>query len=538
MPTFHRMNPPTVTPLAGTTIFIPGSGPPPIHPRRVAMVALVGTGLLILGLMTYLARSGQTSPVTDGLALIFTILGTAIALSAWPLAYIHHHQSLEDRLRSARNQAELLNQVGLDLVGEQDLPRLTQRVTDHVRALVDAEFAVLFYQVLDPDTGDSHRHYAVSGLPVEVFAGLGLPQTADRFISAFIEQGVVRCDDVRLDARLGHNASQLCLPLDHLPVISYLAVPVRTRHGAVLGGLFCGHSRPARFTAQHERLLQGIAAMTATACDSARLIEAERQLRRLADQRTADLARSNAELEQFAYICSHDLQEPLRMVSAFLGLLEDRYRGQLDERGLGFIHRAVEGSTRMQNLIRDILAFSRVGRGERAEEILAMGDIVQEALTNLHAAAIADGAQIQIDVLPRVRANRLQCVQLMQNLIGNALKYHGEATPVIRITASAAGSRWQFNIVDNGLGIDPAHHHKIFQVFQRLHGRDRFEGTGIGLSLCQKIVLAHGGTIGVDSRLGEGARFWFTLPDAEAPVDPAPPSGQRQVIAALGGSAP
>jgi light-regulated signal transduction histidine kinase (bacteriophytochrome) len=280
---------------------------------------------------------------------------------------------------------------------------------------------------------------------------------------------------------------------------------------------------------QHERLLLGIAALAATAFDNARLIDAERRQRRLADQRASDLARSNAELEQFAYICSHDLQEPLRMVSSFLSLLDDRYRNVLDDRGRDFVRRAIDGSTRMQKLVRDILAYSRVGRGEHAEEVLALDDVVDEALANLETAIEQNKAEIKRGILPKVRVNRLQCVQLFQNLISNALKFHGDQDPIVSIDCVQEGNRWQISITDNGIGIDPSHHQRIFQVFQRLHGRDQIDGTGIGLSLCQKIVLAHGGKLTVNSTPGHGATFTFSLPDMHE-VDNTPLSGQQTIV--------
>jgi PAS domain S-box-containing protein len=442
---------------------------------------------------------------------------------------IDHHKQLENHLRNSRNQAELLNQVGLDLVGELDIDRLTQRVTDTARALADAEFAALFYNVSDAKAGDSYLLYSVSGLPREAFSDFGMPRATDLFRPTFVGEGVVRCDDVRQDPRYGRNAPHFGMPAGHPPVVSYLAVPVRTRSGVVIGGLFCGHSQAAQFTMQHERLILGIAALAATAFDSARLIDSERRQRRLADQHSAELARSNAELEQFAYICSHDLQEPLRMVSSFLSLLDERYRDRLDERGRDFVRRAIEGSSRMQKLVRDILSFSRVGRGERAEEVFELDPVVDEALANLQATIDQTGARIERDPLPIVRANRLQCVQLFQNLIGNALKFRGDAPPIVRLGATPEGHRWRITVSDNGIGIDPTQHQRIFQVFQRLHGRDQIDGTGIGLSLCQKIVLAHGGTIGVESQLGQGATFWFTLPDA-AEQEHTPSSGMYPAI--------
>ncbi|MBA3938300.1 MAG: GAF domain-containing protein, partial [Planctomycetes bacterium] len=299
-------------------------------------------------------------------------------------------------------------------------------------------------------------------------------------------------------------------------VRSYLAVPLRTRSGRIIGGIYCAHAQPGRFSLHHERLVAGIAALAAIALDNARLFEGERRQRRLADNRAGELARSNAELEQFAYICSHDLQEPLRMISSFLGLLEERYREQLDERGRGFIARAVAGASRMQNLIRDILSFSRVSRGERAEERLELREALDEALSNLQPQLDAAHAIVEVGILPVVRGNRLQFLQLFQNLVGNALKFTDGRSPLIRIAAQREESGWRVTVADNGIGIAPEHHRRIFQVFQRLHGRERYEGTGIGLSLCEKIVLAHGGTIGVESQPGEGATFWFTLPDGES----------------------
>lgn len=217
------------------------------------------------------------------------------------------------------------------------------------------------------------------------------------------------------------------------------------------------------------------------------------------------------------------------MVSSFLSLLDERYNSQLDERGRDFIRRAIEGSSRMQKLVRDILAFSRVGRGDRAEEVIPLDEVVDEALANLQNAIDQAGARVERSPLPTVRANRLQCVQLFQNLIGNALKFHGDIAPVITLGATQDGHRWRLTVSDNGIGIDPAQHQRIFQVFQRLHGRDEYEGTGIGLSLCQKIVLAHGGSIGVESQLGQGATFWFTLPDPNE-HEHTPTSGLHPIV--------
>lgn len=437
---------------------------------------------------------------------------------------IHQHKESEEHLRRSRNQAELLSRAGLDLVAELDPRRLSQRVIDTATALAGAELGALLYQMTDKQ-GKVARLYSISGAVGGLPAGTPLALAGEVPPDPFSSSGSVRSDDVRNDPRCASGVVFPGLPPGHPALVSYLAVPVRTRSGEVIGGLFCGHSQAGHFTDQHERLIAGLAALAATAFDNARLIEAERRHRRLADQRSSELARSNAELEQFAYICSHDMQEPLRMVSSFLGLLQERYRDRLDDRGMGFIARAIDGATRMQTLIRDILAFSRVGRGERAEERVRLREVVSEALANLQLQIASVGARIEVGEMPTIRGNRLQCVQLFQNFISNALKFSGKAPPVVRISAVREVTWWRLSVSDNGIGIDPAHHQRIFQIFQRLHGRDCYEGTGIGLSLCQKIVLAHGGRIGVDSAVGQGATFWFTLPDAD---DHTPPHGSSQ----------
>ena len=441
---------------------------------------------------------------------------------------ISESKAVEQRLRDSCNQAELLNQVALDLWSEVDIPRLAQRATINATALVGAEFGVLSCAVAG--AGGSYRLLGLSGLPTAALSEFPVPTVGTLFHPSMVKVGIMRCDDIRNDDRFSGNASACEASTGHPRITSYLAAPLRSRSGEVIGAIFCCHPLAARFTIQHERLMSGIAALVSTAFDHARLIDLERRRHRQADERAAALACSNAELEQFAYICSHDLQEPLRMVISFLGLLSDRCHNQVDERARGYIRRAVDGASRMQGLIRDILSFSRVGHGERAEECFPLADAVGDALINLRMQINEVQARIKVPVLPVVRANRFQCVQLFQNLISNALKFRSDEVPLVCIHATPQGDGWQIEVKDNGIGIDPAHHRRIFQVFQRLHGREKFEGTGIGLSLCEKIVQAHGGRITVQSTPGRGATFRFTLPHAEAPVRTATPSAGHPVL--------
>ncbi|HEX5400956.1 MAG TPA: ATP-binding protein [Pseudonocardiaceae bacterium] len=235
------------------------------------------------------------------------------------------------------------------------------------------------------------------------------------------------------------------------------------------------------------------------------------------DARTQDLQRSNSELEQFAYVASHDLQEPLRKVASFCQLLQQRYAGQLDERADQYIEFAVDGAKRMQVLINDLLAFSRVGRVVRDRVPTSCEALLAEAKVNLSTIIEQSGATITAGALPVVLAEAPLLTAVFQNLVGNALKFHGDQPPRVSVTAQRTdGDMWLFSVSDNGIGIAPEYAERIFVIFQRLHGKEVYPGTGIGLAMCRKIIEYHGGTIWLDTTVETGARFCFTLP-AQAP---------------------
>jgi PAS domain S-box-containing protein len=229
-----------------------------------------------------------------------------------------------------------------------------------------------------------------------------------------------------------------------------------------------------------------------------------------------ELNRSNEELGQFAYIASHDLQEPLRMVASYTQLLSRRYKGKLDPDADEFIAFAVDGASRMQRLIQDLLAYSRVGTKGKDLLYTSSEDALQQALINLRGAIEEKGAQVTHDPLPSVLADEMQLIQLFQNLIGNAIKYQSSGIPKVHISAAKSdGKKWTFSVKDNGLGIDSQYFEKIFGMFQRLHKREEFAGTGIGLAICKKIVERHGGNISVESESGHGSTFRFALAESE-----------------------
>jgi len=233
----------------------------------------------------------------------------------------------------------------------------------------------------------------------------------------------------------------------------------------------------------------------------------------LGDARTA-LERSNQELEQFAYVASHDLQEPLRMVASYCQLLERRYSSALDDEAREFIGYAVDGATRMQALINDLLTYSRVGRQDSPLAPTETRRIVDFALANLSQAIEETGAEVVVGRLPSVMADASQLTRLFQNLIGNAIKFRGDRTPEIHVDSSPDGEAARFSIRDNGIGIDPKHADRVFAIFQRLHSRQEYPGTGIGLAVCKRIVERHGGRIWLESEPGAGTTFLFTLPAA------------------------
>jgi signal transduction histidine kinase len=246
-----------------------------------------------------------------------------------------------------------------------------------------------------------------------------------------------------------------------------------------------------------------------------KLIQEDRALIRTSqalEQSVSELTRSNADLQQFAYVASHDLQEPLRMVASYTQLLAKRYKGKLDADADEFITFAVDGATRMQQLIKDLLAYSRVTTQRALSEPMECAPALALALNNLHMAIERHQAVVTHGPLPIVVADGVQLAQLFQNLISNAIKFHGDEPPRVHLSAAQQEDEWVFAVRDNGIGIDPQYAARIFVIFQRLHTPADYPGTGIGLALCKKIVERHGGRIWVDSHPGQGATFYFTLP--------------------------
>ena len=305
------------------------------------------------------------------------------------------------------------------------------------------------------------------------------------------------------------NEASSRVPEGHIPITRNLALPLVHQRKVV--GLLQVANKETDYTQDDIALMETLGNMIAPVLDGR--VTRDRQERQLRAT-LSDLKRSNQELEQFAYVASHDLQEPLRMVSSYTQLLGERYREDLDDKARKFIDYAVDGASRMQRLINDLLSFSRVTTRGAEFTNVDSHEILGAALANLQVAIEESGALVTNDELPVVRADPSQLTQLFQNLVGNAMKFHGTRPPQVHIGAEFEDGRWHFRVKDNGIGIDPQHADRVFVIFQRLHSRTEYPGTGIGLALCKRIVERHGGTIWLESELGKGTVFHFTLPRA------------------------
>ncbi|MFC4587806.1 sensor histidine kinase [Sphaerisporangium corydalis] len=309
-------------------------------------------------------------------------------------------------------------------------------------------------------------------------------------------------------------------------VLTLVSVAVLLRYAVLrpLDRLGAASRRVADGDFEHSIDIRGPSDISLLAADVdaiRRRISAELAISRDAEERlreqTAELRRSNSELEQFAYVASHDLQEPVRKVTAFCQLLQRRYAPQLDERANEYIAFAVDGAKRMQYLIAELLAFSRVGRVRSERVPVPLDQPLDRALANLETLTEESRAVVVRPELPEILGDPNLLTMLWQNLIGNAVKFRSpDRAPEVRIGAEPEGDFWRFSVADNGIGIEPRFAEKIFVIFQRLHNREEYDGTGIGLALCKKIVEYHGGEIHLDTAHPQGTRFVFTLPSADA----------------------
>jgi light-regulated signal transduction histidine kinase (bacteriophytochrome) len=295
-------------------------------------------------------------------------------------------------------------------------------------------------------------------------------------------------------------------------------LPLKVR-GEVRGIVHLASRQLGHFVAEQEGRLMAIAHQMGVAMENHELFDKIRAANesleltnQKLDQQTCALLRSNAELEQFAYVASHDLQEPLRMITGYTQLLAKRYGDRLGQDAGEYIGFMVDGAKRMRQLIQDILTYSRAGRGDRPFAATDFDQVLRQSLVTLQLAIEESGALVTHDELPTIDCDPGQMAQLMQNLLGNAIKYRDGRAPEIHVSCRRREADWLFGVKDNGIGIEPQYAERVFIIFQRLHTREEYDGTGIGLAVCKKIVERHGGKIWLESTPGQGSTFFFTLP--------------------------
>ncbi len=452
---------------------------------RSAVIVPIITSTETLGVIEVASRTARKFRMDE--VRLLEAIGHQIGIA------IQKARLVEEAERRARQQ-EALNAIAMATSQTLNFEEMLQIALDKVLEVTGREKG--YIRLMDPVTGKLTlaAHRGIGGAYLESLVQELRPGSkSERVFSSGAPLVINDAADteIREEARLEGGRA-------------FVWVPLKVR-GATVGIMNVSTTRQAPFETREIELLQAIGNVVGIALENARLF---RQLSKNAEE----LSRSNADLQHFAYIASHDLQEPLRMVASYLQLLSRRYKGKLDADADEFIGFAVDGATRMQALINALLSYSRVGTQGKAFEPTDCEKVLDGTLAGLKKAIEDSGAQIVRAALPTVSADPTQLGQLFQNLVSNAIKFRNHRAPVVRITAERKDAEWVFTFADNGIGFDPQNADRVFVMFQRLHGWDEYPGTGIGLAVCKKIVERHGGKIWVDSKPGEGTSFHFTLP--------------------------
>jgi signal transduction histidine kinase len=409
---------------------------------------------------------------------------------------------LHAELELERVALERLNTVGRTIASELDHRKLAQVVIDAATELTGAQFGAFFHNVTD-DRIESYMVYAVSGLPRDAFAKLALPRNTAILAPVFLGHTSVRAADVTQDPRYGKNYPHKGVPEGHPTVRSYLAVPVVSRDGSPIGGLFFGHAKIGAFSDGAERTAVELAAHAATAMDNARLYDEARRL-------IANLEKANAELDQFAYAASHDLRAPLRGISNLASWIDEDLPETTAPTTKEHLRLLKVRAARMDRLIQGLLELARIGRARQKPARVDVTELLHETI---ELANPREEARIMmIGEMPMLVTERAALQQVFQHLIGNALQHAGRDDVVVRISAIDRGDEWELAISDNGVGIPREHQARVWQLFQTLQSRDIVESTGIGLAIVRKQVESNGGRVWIDPTTTTGATLRFTWP--------------------------
>jgi PAS domain S-box-containing protein len=474
------------------------------------MVAIAGYPLVVEGRLVGVTATYTRKRLAEDALHALEAIANSIAIGIERKKTEQVRTELLARERAAGHEAEILNHLGNLAFAELDLEKLVQAVTEAATELTAAQFCVFRYNAV-ADGQESNVLFAISGQAKHAFDQCPpLGSATDLAASFGRSAGIVRYEDIRSDPRYDKNAPLFAMPKG-LVVRSYLAAPVVSRSEEVIGGMFFGHEDAGMFTAAHERIVSRVSTQAAIAIDNARLYKAAEQSRVEAQIASRDLERSNTDLERFAFVASHDLQEPLRMVTSFSQLLARRYKGRLDKQADEYLEYMLTGTKRMAALIEDLLSYSQIVHSTEMGGPVDCSVVLDKVLESCRVIIEENAAVVTRDPLPVVGGDEGQILQLFHNLLTNALKYRkGDVPPEVHISARRAANEWIFSFRDNGIGIAPEHLQQIFIIFKRLHKKTEYPGTGIGLALCQRIVEGQSGRIWVESEPGVGSIFYFT----------------------------
>ncbi|QEM11884.1 PAS domain S-box protein [Mucilaginibacter rubeus] len=411
---------------------------------------------------------------------------------------IGKQKKAEDRLQQYAERLEILNSIGQVISAELDIQSILQKVTDSTTQLCGAQFGAFFHNLVN-EQGESYMLFTLSGAPREAFEKFGMPRNTAVFHPTFSGEGTVRVDDITKDPRYGKNAPHFGKPAGHLPVVSYLAVPVRGKSGEVIGGLFFGHEQPARFTKEHEQLVLAVAAQASVALDNAKLYE--------------DIKQLNEKKDEFIGLASHELKTPVTSLKGYLQIIARNLPA--DDRNKLLANRALEQVGRLTTLISDLLDVTKIQTG-KLPFTYADYDIIK-SITDLREILQQTESSHQIILnLPLERliihADSQRIEQVIINLVTNAVKYSPKGDKVI-ITGAVINNKLRISVQDFGIGIQPDQLERVFSRFYRVENlASHMSGLGIGLYICQEIVNRHQGRLWVESTYGEGSTFYFELP--------------------------
>lgn len=411
---------------------------------------------------------------------------------------ITKQKEYENKLKRYAENVETLNTIGKLVSESLDIDEILQKVTDASTQVIGAAFGAFFYNKVD-DNGESYMLYTLSGAPREAFEKFGMPRNTAVFSATFNGGGTVRVDDITKDPRYGHNHPHYGMPKGHLPVVSYLAVPVISKSGTVIGGLFYGHPEPAKFTGEHEGLAENIAAQASVALENAILY--------------SEVQKLNLKKDEFIGLASHELKTPVTSLSAYLQLLKRRLSD--DDTNKSFITRAVHQVSKLSDLLSNLLNVSRIETGQLPLDVTSFDllAVVQDMVSALQYGNQSHRIELQSDCKSlMVTADQERIEQVITNLISNAVKYSPSADRV-NVIVSQAGNNAVVSVQDFGMGINPEHHERIFSRFYRVDEMSaHISGLGLGLYISREIISRHKGALTVKSEPGKGSVFTFTIP--------------------------